>query len=132
MATASNYTIGEIRKQLLRSGTWTKTTTRYVAVCTAAPTAASTGSTIVEPSGNAYARVQVDADDANWSSTGDNVSAITWPTATGNWGTLTHFAVVDAATNGNVLFYGALTTSKTITNTDTFSIPAGDLDLSIS
>ena len=71
-----------------------------------------------------------------------NSGAITFPTATdGNWGTITHVAILDAeaqakdndsAGAGNVLFYGALTTAKTIESGDTFEIQANNLTVTLT
>jgi hypothetical protein len=41
-----------------------------------------------------------------------NSGTVTFSAATSNWGTITHVAVMDASTSGNVLFWGAVTTSK--------------------
>lgn len=103
-----------------------------IALCTAAPTDASTGSTIVEPSGSAYARK---ATSGLWGTAASgaiaNSSAITFTTATGSWGTITHFALCDATTAGNMLAWGALTTSKAVVSGDTVSFAIGDLDITL-
>ena len=43
---------------------------------------------------------------------------ITFPAPTASWGVVTYMAVYDASTAGNLLFYAALTASKTINNGD--------------
>lgn len=63
--------------------------------------------------------------------TTSNNSAINFPTPTAGWGTVTHFGVYDAATNGNLLFYAALTVAKTVNTSDTVSFAAGALTLQI-
>lgn len=45
--------------------------------------------------------------------------------------TVSYVAVMDADTVGNVLFHGALTTARTLTSGDTFTIAAGDLDITV-
>lgn len=50
---------------------------------------------------------------------------VAWPAATALWGTVTYVAILDAATDGNVILYGALNTPKVVDVSDTFSIPAG-------
>jgi len=47
-----------------------------------------------------------------------NNGSITFPSPSASWGTVTHFGIWDASTGGNLLFHGALTTSKTINNGD--------------
>lgn len=105
--------------------------TIYAALSTADPT--DTGSGLAEPSGNGYARVQTAASDWNTASNGtvDNANDITFPEATGSWGTITHFALFDAATGGNMLAHGQLSQSKTINSGDTAKFAAGDLDVSL-
>ena len=57
---------------------------------------------------------------------------VTFPTASASWGTVTHFAVWDASTSGNMLFHGALTASKTIDSGDTASFAATTLALTMA
>jgi hypothetical protein len=88
----------------------------YVALFTGTLTADTPGT---EVSGGAYARVNVPA--ANWTRTASSVTnnaAVTFAAPTANWGTVTHFGVFDAATVGNALYYGDLTTARTINNGD--------------
>jgi hypothetical protein len=82
-----------------------------------------------------YARVNITA--ATWAaaSGGDKTTEaeITFPAATDNWGTVTHWAILDSGTHGagNVLWHGALTASKAIVNGDTPRVPIGDATLSV-
>jgi hypothetical protein len=103
----------------------------YVGLSTADPT--DNGSGLSEPSGNGYARVQTSVSDWNASANGslNNASNITFSQATGNWGTITHFALFDAATTGNMLAHGTLSQSKTIGELDTVRFDAGDLNISL-
>lgn len=104
--------------------------TLYVGLLTAAPSDSAAGT---EVSGGSYARVAVTSGLSAWAgtqsagsttaSTGtggttSNNAAITFPAPTANWGVVTHFAIYDAATAGNLLYWAALTTSKTINNGD--------------
>jgi hypothetical protein len=112
---------------------WAALTNLYVGLSTADPLDDASG--LAEPSGNGYARVSTAASDWNAAtgspSTVDNANAITFPEATGSWGTVTHFAIFDAATLGNMLMHGSLTASKTIGSGDTASFAAGDLDVTL-
>ena len=49
------------------------------------------------------------------------------PNTTSGWGTVTHFGIFDASTNGNLLYWGALTASKTVAVGDSVSFGAGAL-----
>src|SRR3990167_9371696 len=117
MSAMSDFLEAEVIKHIFRTGSFTKPTVLAVALCTAATTDAQTGATITEvTNANAYARTSLNPLDANWTAPGvggltDNASAIVFPTATGSWGTVTHFAICDSATwgAGNVLIHGALT-----------------------
>jgi hypothetical protein len=93
----------------------------WVALFTASPTDADSGT---EVTGGAYARVQLDPSDANWTGASatngltDNASTITFPVPTANWGSVTHFGIYDRATAGKLIVWGALTTAKTVNNGD--------------
>lgn len=108
----------------------------HVALFTAAPTDAGGGT---EVSGGAYARVAVSRATGSWAVPADNAgsqrtsnsAAVTFPTPTANWGTVTHVGIFDAATAGNLLYWGALGTSRTVNNGDTapsFAIGAMTVD----
>lgn len=104
--------------------------TFYIALSTTAPT--ETGG-VTEPVGNGYARVATAPADWNAATLADpsvttNASEIAFPQATGAWGTITHFAVFDAATAGNYLgASNALTTPKSPTSGDTPRFAAGQI-----
>jgi hypothetical protein len=105
-------------------------TSLYMALFTANPTDTGGGT---EVSGGSYARVAVSSTLANWagtqaaasttassgtSGTTSNNNSITFPSPTASWGVITGFGIFDASTAGNLLVYGALTTSKTVNNGD--------------
>lgn len=134
----SDYLEGQIRAHIHRTATFTKPTVLAHALATASTTDAHTGATFTEvTNANAYARVTNNPLDANWSAASatdgltDNVAAITFPTATGSWGTVTDVVICDSATfgAGNAFLHGALTASKTVGNGDVFQFAAGALDV---
>ena len=131
MGSFSNFWENEILDHIFGKGTYTPPSNIYVALSTTDPT--DSGSGISEPSGGSYARKSTaPADwDAAVSGTVDNANAITFVEATGSWGTITHFALYDALTGGNMLAHGALATSKIIDDGDVASFAAGDLDVSL-
>lgn len=55
---------------------------------------------------------------------------ITW-TNVSTAETYSHISLWDAAVAGNPLWYGALTAAKTVAIGDTFTIPSGDLTVSL-
>lgn len=126
----STYTINQIRDHLLRSGTWSKTTTRYISLHDGDP--GLTG--LNEVSEGWYARVQRDASDANWDDVSDGVAELIAELAFGNptgmSGSLivTHVGLWDHASAGNFLMGDALAAPKTINNGDDApKFEAGDL-----
>ena len=111
----------------LTTGSPTRPTAWYIGLFTAAPGEAGGGT---EVTGGSYVRMA-----ATFTVTGDtasNSAAIEWPAATASWGTITHVAVFDALTTGNMLVYAALTTSKAIASGDILRIPLGDLDITLN
>jgi hypothetical protein len=119
----SNFLETEVLDHVFGGNAYTAPGTLYTGLYTAAPSDTGGGT---ELSGSGYAR-QATA----FTVSGSNTSAEEWATATGDWGTITHVGVFDAATSGNLLAYGALTASKTIATGDVFRIPAGDLDITL-
>lgn len=59
----------------------------------------------------------------------DNSDDITFPTATVAWGTVTHFAVHDAVSGGNLLYHGVLDSSQVVGIGGIFKFLTGDLNL---
>jgi len=114
--------------------TWTAPAAIYAGFSSTTPTKA--GGNVTEPSGGAYARVEITAaqfDTAASSATQTNADK-TWATATADWlagANLTHLVLFDAASGGNFLGFKAFTTAKPVTNGDTAKISSGDLDISI-
>lgn len=126
-------------KFFLGLGTLTPPSDVYVALSTAAWAASATGTSIAasEPSGaNAYARVGLDNDGTTWDTVSSGISAnlvaIEFPTATGTWGTIQSFYVVDSAAGGNILFGGDLVASKAIAAADTARFAIGQLTITES
>lgn len=123
----SNYTENKILELVVGKTAFALPTAR-VALYTAAPSDTGGGT---EVSGGSYARVSTAGADWAAASGGSiaNANAITFPTASGSWGTVTHFGIFDAASGGNLLRWGALSVSKPVGSGDTASFGAGQLTL---
>jgi hypothetical protein len=121
----SDYAENKVNELLVGKTAFTLPTA-YVALYTAAPSDAGGGT---EVTGGSYARKVTAGADWGTSASGSiaNSNAITFVTASASWGTVTHFGVFDALTTGNLLFWAALTTSKTIGSGDTASFAVGAL-----
>lgn len=128
MSQMSNYLENALVNGTLRGTTYTAPTTVYVALYTTDPTDADTGS---EVSGGSYARQAVTFG-APSNGVATNSGAVTFPTATGSWGTLTHVGIRDASSAGNLLYYAPLTVSKTISSGDIFTIGSGNLSVTLA
>lgn len=104
--------------------------TAYLALFTVTPTDAGGGT---EVSGGSYARKSTAGSDwaAAASGANSNAAVITMATATGSWGTIVAAALFDASTAGNMLIWGPLTVSKTVTSGDVLSFPIGEIDFSL-
>ena len=139
MSAASNYLENKVLDHVLRVTSYTQPSGLYLALFTntsgsaAANLEAGTLTDETSTSGTAYARQAVTFAAASGGSSATNAT-VTFPTATANWGTITHVAIMDGDTKGagNVLFYGAVTTSKTIETGDTFQVSSGNLTVSLA
>jgi hypothetical protein len=95
--------------------------------------AGTTSTDEVSATGTAYSRKAISFSAAS-SGTAATSGTVTFDAATANWGTITHVAITDSGTRGagNVLFWGAVVTSKTIETGDTFQVAAGNLTISLT
>lgn len=128
----SNYLATALLNQVFRNQNFTRPSTVYLALYTSNPTAADTGT---EVSGNGYQRMQVTFTAPvieNGKQTIKNTSDIVFPKAQGNWGTITHVGIRDAATGGNLLYYGPVENPRSIMANDILKFPAGSLALNLS
>jgi len=124
----SNYLETKLLDHVFGDTAYTAPGTLYLGLHTSDPAEDDSG-TEVSTSGTAYARQTV-----AFTTSGDttsNTAAVEYPTATASYGTVSHVGVYDASTAGNLLSYGALTTSKAIATGDVLRIPAGDLDITL-
>lgn len=123
-----------VLKLVLGATAYTAPTTLGIALSTAAYSNGATGASMTEvANANAYARVSQTNNTTNWPAptgsnpaTSVNGTVITFPTATGSWGTILSAYIVDSATYGagNVLYGADLATSKPIGSGDTASFAA--------
>lgn len=128
MAAMSNYLENALINAVLRNTSYTSPSVVYVGLYTSDPTDANTGT---EVSGGSYARKAVTFG-APSNGASSNSALIEFNQATANWGTVTHMGILDASTGGNLLFHGALTSSKTIENGDVFKFDASSLSVTLA
>jgi|AntRauTorcE11897_2_1112592.scaffolds.fasta_scaffold00110_5 hypothetical protein len=80
-----------------------------------------------EVSGNGYVREEITFTTASGGETSNN--EIVFTEATGGWGTITHFAICDAETGGNVLYHGQFSQGLDVVSGDSYTIKAGNLTI---
>jgi len=124
----SNYLETELLDHVFTNTAYTAPSTLYLALFTSNPAVDASG-TEVTTSGTAYARQTVKFTVSGNTATTD--AAVEFPTATANYGTVSHGGIFDASSAGNLIAYAALTTSKAIETGDVFRVPAGDLDITL-
>lgn len=129
MGSFSNYLENKLLDHVFKTASYTVPTNIYIALSTADPT--DSGGSIAEPVGNNYARTVMNSWDAASGGAIANTSQITFPTASGSWGTISHFAIFDASSAGNMLAHGSLTVSKAVTSGDTPRFNAGEIDITL-
>lgn len=128
MSAMTDYAEKKLLDHVLGKAAFTMPTTVYLALFTASPT--DTGSTAAEVTGGAYARQAITATmSATNATTGvsSNASAVIFPQATADWGTISHLAIMDAATGGNMLLQASAATAREILNGDQYQVAAGQL-----
>ncbi|MEY2653377.1 MAG: hypothetical protein RLZZ524_404 [Pseudomonadota bacterium] len=138
----SDYAENKLIDFILRGQSLTAPATTYVALYTASCTDAGGGT---EASGGNYARQAVTSSLANWAGTQSagsttassgtggqtsNNNAISWGTVTWS-GTVTHWALMDASSGGNMWFCAALTASQAVASGNTVQFAAGALTITL-
>lgn len=115
----------------LKGTSFSQPTNLYLALSTADPL--DTGAGIAEPSGNNYARAQCNTSWAAASNRAVSSNAdITFNQASGSWGTITHWALFDEVTGGNMLAHGDFTASKVVGTGVTPKVISGNLTITVS
>lgn len=126
--TASLYLRGKLTDHTLRNVAYTSPTTVYVSLHTSDPTVNATAGT--EISAAWYARQPITFAAQTVAGQTSNSATITYPSVETSAVTVTHFAIWDAVTLGNMLDFGPLSASKTFSITDVPSWLPGQLAFS--
>lgn len=132
MSAMTNFLENALIDHVLRGTPYTAPGTVYFALFTDATADDGSGT---EVSGGSYARVGLStvlatgnfsgtsggsptAVSSGTDGTTTNKVAVTFPSPTANWGTVTNVAIFDASSGGNMLFHGTLGASKIVNNGD--------------
>ena len=126
MSALSDYLENALLDHALRNVTYTSPATVYVALFTTATTDAGGGT---EVTGGSYARqaVTFGAAAAGLCENSAILTFVNMPAVT-----VTHCAVLDAATAGNFLFHGPLVAPRTTEAGDTLTFAVGALDCTLA
>jgi hypothetical protein len=139
-AEMSDYLTDVVLDWLFRAQAFSMPAT-YIALTTVVITSNMTGSTITEPA-DGYARKQVNINGGaspTWDLAAgttptevENTHAVTLAQASGDWGTITSVAIIDALTVGNMLFFDNTMTDQAVNNGDTAEFAIGALDVQLT
>lgn len=130
MAALSDYAEKLLLDWAMTTGSATRPTAWYVALYTAAPSDSGGGT---EVSTGGYSRQSVTFGAASSpGGTTSNTGAVSFTASGANYGTVTHIGIFDALTTGNLLWHGAMTTSKTVNDGDTLEFSIGNIDLTLA
>lgn len=131
MSSYSNYLEEKVLQHFFGGTQQPASTDLFVALYVSDPTESDTGT---EVNGANYARQKITFGPVGTSgskSLVSNTGVITFPQAGGSWGTITHFAVRDAETGGNLLVYAPLSVSKNIGSGDRMEFPIGGITITL-
>lgn len=139
----TDFLENKLLDHVFRATAYTAPSSTYAALLTTSCNDAGGGT---EVSGGSYARVEITGAQASWKGTHGsasgassgtngtitNAAAVTFPAPTANWGSVSHWALFDASSSGNMIICAALTVPKTINNGDaapSFAIDAMSIQL---
>ena len=106
-------------------------TTYYLGLSSTLPSKDGTGAT--EPTGgdSAYARVQLNGLSEPTDGVVTTTETLSFPESTSDWGTMTHYVIYDAATEGNLLMYDELENSRRVEVNTVVSFRPGGLTITL-
>ena len=122
----TDYAANKLVDLIWRAQAYTWPSSLYASLFTAAPSNAGGGTEVgtaddlrvaIASSLTAWSGTQAAASTVASTGTAGRISnnaPVTYPTPTTNWGTVTHEGLKDAATAGNLMFWGALAAARTV------------------
>ena len=125
MAALSDYAENEMLDHMLGTGAFAAPANVFLSLWTSDPTDDGSGN---ELSGSGYVRKDINFGAAS-SGVATSSGVVTFDTASGSWGTVSHIGIHDAVSSGNLLFHGALSASKTIGSGDVMQIANGAITI---
>lgn len=122
----SNYLENKVLDHVLATAAYTAPSAVYLALFTTDPAEDGSGT---EVAGNGYAREEVTFNTASGGSATGPVTDTEFTASGGSFGTVSHFGVYDAATTGNLLYYGALSSAKAVADGDSIRFVADSITI---
>lgn len=115
MSGFSSYLDNKLLGQVF-NGVLYNTPAKYWALFTSSTGLTDNSAVKEEVTGEGYARVKAENSDFTTAAASvvKNANAVEFPVAISNWGKVTHVAIMDAATGGNVLAWGAIRNPQTM------------------
>ncbi len=131
---ASNYLENKLLDHVLGNTAFAQPSNLYMALYTA-DSYLEDGTPTAEIDAGGYSRIDV-TNLGGYSAAVDgsskNTADMEFPTATADWGTVTHLALLDAATGGNVLIWAPLVSARQVISGDSVRIRANAHTITIS
>jgi hypothetical protein len=121
---ASNWLEDQLLAATLTGATFTGNATVYAALYSTAPSDSSAGT---ELTGSSYARVAAAFTVDTGNSRATNSSAVTFGPASANWLPVVATGIFDAATGGNLLYFGSSSPIQTVLSGNSLTYPTGNL-----
>ena len=133
----TTYLKNKTLDNLFRGESYTSPSIIYVALSKSAPTDA--GSNCTEPDASSYKRLATSSNSVNWNASNNgtisNASTLRFAEAEESWTTqaapITHWAMFDQETGGNMLFYGQLTKTQEVPRGAILEFPENGLTTTI-
>jgi len=129
MTAMTDFLENELLDHVLATGSYTAPAAAWASLHTTATTDAAGGT---EVAGNGYARQSTAFGAASGGVASNSALETFGPNTTSDWGTVTHGALWDASTVGNMLVHGALTASRAVAVDDTFEYAIGAVDITFA
>lgn len=129
MGSLSNYSENKLTDHVLGTTVYVPSTALHLALSTTDPDDDITQ--LTEPVGGSYARRPI-VFGAEAARTISQNALITYALSSAAWGTVTHWAIMDALSGGNMLAHGSFDTSYVIGSGKIFSVATNQVKVSIN
>lgn len=123
---ASNYLEDAVLNATLVNGQSYAAGNVYAALYSVTPTESTSGT---ELSGSNYSRQQVTFTVSGGTATSN--AAVTFGAASANWSTAVAWAICDASSSGNILYYGSLVPTQTVLSGNSLTFASGDITVTM-